>query len=170
MLTVACGRPLSFLIAREYCKIPVVHRLISYIDCIPVTRDGRDVGAIRAMLRRLQSNQEIVLFPEGGLSQAGRHRWRRPRGGAAWLALRSQAPVYPALILGGPQTSRLLYSWLMPSQRPIRIVFGPPVDLKRFLGRPIDRRMVEEVSEFLMESIASLGRQTRRPASYPSVF
>jgi 1-acyl-sn-glycerol-3-phosphate acyltransferase len=169
LLTVACGQPLSFLIAREYCRIPVLHRLIEFVNCVPVTRDGRDAGAVRAMFRRLESDQEIALFPEGGLSQAGRQRQRRGKGGAAWLALRCQAPVYPALILGGPQTSRLLYSWLVPSRRAMRIVFGPPVDLTRFTGRPIDRRLIEEVTDFLMESIAALQRQARGPRCYLNV-
>jgi 1-acyl-sn-glycerol-3-phosphate acyltransferase len=170
LLTAACGRPLSFLIAREYCKIPVLYRVIKFVNCVPVTRDGRDVGAIRAMLRRLGANQEIGLFPEGGLSQAGRKRWRRAKGGAAYLALRNRAPVYPALILGGPQTNRLLRSWLLPSRTPVRIIFGPPVDLTRFYGRPIDRRLIEEVSDFLMASIASLRCQARQPRCYPTVF
>jgi 1-acyl-sn-glycerol-3-phosphate acyltransferase len=122
------------------------------------------------MLRRLEANQEIGLFPEGGLSQAGRHRWRRAKGGAALLALRSRAPVYPALILGGPQTNRLLYSWLVPSRKPMRIVFGPPVELAQFYGRPIDRRLIEEVTDFLMASIASLHGQARRPRCYLNVF
>jgi len=170
LLTVACGRPLSFLIAREYYRIPVLHRMIQYLNCVPVTRDGRDAGAFRATLRRLQANAEIVVFPEGGLSQAGRHRWRRAKGGAALLALRSRAPVYPALILGGPQTDRLLDSWLVPSRKPTRVVLGLPVELARFEGRPIDRRLIEEVTDFLMASIASLHRQAQRPRCYVSTF
>jgi 1-acyl-sn-glycerol-3-phosphate acyltransferase len=170
LLTAACGRPVSFLIAREYCKIPVLRRVISYLNCVPVTRDGRDAGAVRAMLRRLESDQEIVLFPEGGLSQAGRQRQCRGKGGAAWLALRCGAPVYPALILGGPQTNRLLYSWLVPSRTAMRVVFGPPVDLTRFAGRPIDRHLIEEVTDLLMESIAALNREARRPRCYLNIL
>jgi len=134
-----------------------------------VARDGRDAGAVRAALRRLESKQAITLFPEGGLSQAGRSRWRRARGGAAFLALRSQAPVYPALILGGPQTNRLLRAWLLPSRTPMRVIFGPPVDLMRYYDRPIDRRLIEEVTSVLMESIAALRRQARRPRCYLTV-
>jgi 1-acyl-sn-glycerol-3-phosphate acyltransferase len=144
--------------------------VIESLNCVPVTRNGRDVGAFRATLRRLASNQEIVLFPEGGLSQAGRQRWRRARGGAALLALRSRAPVYPALILGGPQTDRLLHSWLLPSRRPTRVVLGTAVDLTRFEGRRIDRRLIEEVTDFLMKSIVSLRGQARRPRYYPNVL
>jgi 1-acyl-sn-glycerol-3-phosphate acyltransferase len=169
LLTVACGQPLSFLIAREYVTIPVLHRVIRFLQCVPVTRNGRDPGALRAVLRRLAAHQEIALFPEGGLSQAGRHRWCRAKAGAAFLALHSRAPVYPALILGGPQTNQLLRSWLLPSRKPTRVIFGPPVDLTRFYDRPIDRGLIEEVTECLMGAIAALRPQAQGPRCYPTV-
>jgi 1-acyl-sn-glycerol-3-phosphate acyltransferase len=154
-LTAGYPRPLSFLMADEYSRIPVLRQVFHYLACVPVSRNGRDAVAVRVALRRLADNRVVCIFPEGGLSNAGRTRLRRGKAGAALLALRSRAPVIPALIRGGPQTSQVLRAWVTPSR--VRLVFGPPVDLSAYYGRPIDRRLLEEVTRVLMERIEALG-------------
>src|SRR5262249_49658507 len=82
---------------------------------------------------------------------------RRPaKAGAALIALRSRAPVYPVAIRGGPQTIHVLKSWLWPAPTPVRVTYGPPIDLSAYYGRPITRRLLEEVSRHIMQSIYEL--------------
>jgi 1-acyl-sn-glycerol-3-phosphate acyltransferase len=132
--------------------------------CVPVARDGRDIRAARLGLRRLQEGRVVVVFPEGTLSGAGMGRLRTPRCGAAFLALRGKVPVFPAFISGGPQHPDVGRGWLWPSKRRVRIVFGPALDLSAYHGRPINRALLEEVTQFLMEQIAALDpRRKRRP-------
>jgi 1-acyl-sn-glycerol-3-phosphate acyltransferase len=78
------------------------------------------------------------------------------KGGAALIALRSRAPVYPAYIAGGPRTRELLQSWLRPSQVAVRVVFGPAIDLSKYYDRPINRKLLEEVTIYLMDHIKAL--------------
>ena len=101
---VAHARVLSFLIAEEYCAFPYLGRLVHYMGCVPVRRDSCDVAAARAGLRRLSEGRVLCIFPEGGLSNAGRGNPHVGKAGVAWLALRSRATVVPALVTGGPQT------------------------------------------------------------------
>src|SRR5579885_3534844 len=101
ILQTCCPRPLCFLIAREYYHLPVARRFFGHFGMVPVARNGRDITALRVGLRRLAEGRVVCLFPEGGLSGAGTGRVRPGRGGAALLALRSGAPVYPAFIAGG---------------------------------------------------------------------
>ena len=131
------------------------------MGCVPVSRNGRDAVAARTAIRRLQEGRVICIFPEGGLSNAGRPRLRPGKAGAALIALRSQAPVFPALISGGPQTSSLKGAWLRPSR--VRVRFGRAIDLSVYQGRPLDRRLLEEVTRVLMGRIADL-QATARPA------
>ena len=87
-LTVGCApRILSFLIAEEYYAIPQLGRLVRYIGCVPVRRDGCDVAAARAGLRRLSEGRVLCIFPEGGLSNAGRGRPRIWRSGRCLAGL-----------------------------------------------------------------------------------
>jgi 1-acyl-sn-glycerol-3-phosphate acyltransferase len=158
-----CARPLSFILAKEYYNIPGLGWLFDYLGCVSVNRDGWDVTAVRQALRSLEQGRVLCLFPEGGLSNAGRNRLRRGKGGIAWLALRSRAPVFPALILGGPQTSALLPAWLWPLQR-ARVIFGPAVDLSAFRDRPIRRKLLEEATALCMQKMADL--RGRKPTCF----
>jgi 1-acyl-sn-glycerol-3-phosphate acyltransferase len=160
-LQAGCPRPLSFLIAREYYLVGGLRRLFEGIECVPVVRDGRDVGSVRTGLRRLRNGRIVCLFPEGGLSNYGRPTLRRAKCGVALLALRSQAPVYPAFVAGGPQCHEVPRAWLWPSR--VRVVFGPPVDLSDYYDRPITRRLLEEVTTLIMNRVEAL--RPRRPGA-----
>ena len=52
LLQAASRRLLGFMIAREYYESRWLHWICSYIGCIPVNRDGRDLAAIRAACGR----------------------------------------------------------------------------------------------------------------------
>jgi 1-acyl-sn-glycerol-3-phosphate acyltransferase len=157
-----CGvcRPLGFVVAREYYDdLPWARPLFDYIGCVPVCRNGRDVAGLRIALRRLSEGRAVCIFPEGGLRDAGGSRLRRSRAGAALLALRSRAPVYPAFIHGGPQHDNVLRAWLLPSRT--RVVYGPPVDLSAYYERTINRPLLEEVMNLLMRHVAALEPKKR---------
>jgi processive 1,2-diacylglycerol beta-glucosyltransferase len=165
-LAATSGRPLRFLHAGEYYDVPVLRRLFARAGCIPVARDGGDAGAVRRSLRLLQEGAALCIFPEGEISGVERRpigklgrNGRLARGGArcgaAYLALRSRAPVYPAYIDGGPQRHHLLNDWLVPSPG-VQVCYGPPIDLSRYFDRPIDQELLREVTDLFMQCIAEL--------------
>jgi 1-acyl-sn-glycerol-3-phosphate acyltransferase len=84
----------------------------------------------------------------------------RGKPGAALLALRSKAPVYPARITGGPSSRHWVGAWLWPS-RGVRVAFGPAVDLSPYYGRRITRQLLRGVTDLLMEKIEALGSPSR---------
>jgi 1-acyl-sn-glycerol-3-phosphate acyltransferase len=159
---VLAGSPriLSYLIAREFYAVPGVRAICDAAHCVPVVRNCRDPQAVRESLRRLKEGRVLCIFPEGGLSTAGR-RYRPGKQGAAYLALKSRVPVFPAYIAGGPQTSDVLPAWLRPS-RGVRVIYGPAIDLSAYFDRPLDRRLLHEVTTLLMRRIVSLRPQSRR--------
>jgi 1-acyl-sn-glycerol-3-phosphate acyltransferase len=153
-LACATWRPISFVIAREYVRLPVVGRFFVRHGYVPVQRNGHDVCGIRQCLRRLSEGRILCIFPEGGLSNAGRTQPARGKPGVALLALRSRAPVVPVRIAGGPQTADLAQAWMRPSRA--RITFGPVVDLSPYYNRPIKRKLLEEVTDLLMKRVDEL--------------
>ncbi len=154
LLSAGSPRMLSFVVAKEYYDIPFVGAILTFTFCVAARRDGRDAVTLRQALRRLSEGRVLCIFPEGGLSNAGRSRPRPGKAGAAYLALRSRAPVYPACIVNGPQTYRVLDAWLWPSRA--RVIFGPVVDLSAYYGRPINRKLLDEVMALLMKRVAEL--------------
>jgi 1-acyl-sn-glycerol-3-phosphate acyltransferase len=150
-------RPLSFLASQEHYEMSRATRFIlDTLRSVPVTRSGRDVGAARQALRRLDEGCVLCVFPEGNLSALARGRPGKPKLGLAYLALKRRVPVYPARIVGGPHTHRLLDSWVRPARVPVRVIYGPPVDLSAYHGRRLDRRLLAEVSHFLMCHLETL--------------
>jgi 1-acyl-sn-glycerol-3-phosphate acyltransferase len=158
-----CARRVSFLIAAEYFWGPVLRRFFGWLRAVAVTRNGRDVVAVRQSLRNLKEQGDIIcIFPEGGLSNAGAARMRHGKAGAALIALRSRVPVYPVSIRGGPQTSDVLRAWLLPSAPArVRVTYGPPLDLSAYYDRPIDRKLLDEVTSLMMQTIADLGSASK---------
>lgn len=156
-LTAGCGRRLSFLLAHEFYQAPLIPRVFEFIRCVPVRRTGRDARSVRESLRRLDDGCVLCIFPEGGLSNAGRKGRLVGKPGMAYIALKSRAPLYPALIRKGPQTSKVLDSWLKPS-RGVHVTYGPPIDLSRFYERPVNRKLVEEVNRYILQRIVDLDK------------
>jgi 1-acyl-sn-glycerol-3-phosphate acyltransferase len=158
----ACARrPMSFLIAEEYFKIPLANRLFRYMQSVPVARSGNDMTSVRTALRRLEDGRIVCIFPEGSLSGAGRGRMRTAKRGAAYLALRSGVPVYPAFIFGGPQHTHVPSAWLRPTRG--GVIIGRPLDLSAYRDKRIDRKTLEEVGALLVRAIVALDTHAGKP-------
>ncbi|MHB1560400.1 MAG: lysophospholipid acyltransferase family protein [Isosphaeraceae bacterium] len=127
LLQSSCRRLLGFMIAREYFESRWLKGICTYIGCIPVNRDGRDVAAIRAALRALGQGRVLPIFPEGRIVPASGRRLGEMRPGVAYIAIRAGVPVVPAYIVGTPETDEILHSLVMPSRA--RVVYGEPIDL-----------------------------------------
>jgi len=160
-------RVVNFLHAREYYDVFLLRRLFRKIGCIPVGRDGGDGAGLRRALRRLQEGGIVGIFPEGDISL--RQRGRPAKCGAAFLALHSRAPVFPAYIEGGPQRGNLIRDWLYPS-RGARVYVGPQIDLADYRDQPMDRLLMGKVTDLFMERIAALrpsGRDKQQAKGEP---
>jgi len=103
----------------------------------------------------LQEGASLCIFPEGDLSRDTDREAAAGKTGAAFLALNSRAPVYPAHIDGGPRSRRLLRDWLWPSHG-ARVVFGPPIDLSAYYGRPVTHQLLREVTAVIMRRLGEL--------------
>ncbi len=146
-------RVLSFLMAREYYEIPGLRWIAVTMRSIPVDRDGKDVGPVRAAYRRLQQGDLIGVFPEGRLNP-GRFLGRADTG-VAWLALKARVTVFPAYIHGSPKGKTMVEPFYTPSR--VRIVYGDPIDLSVYYGRPKTPEVLAEVTDLLMTRLSELG-------------
>jgi 1-acyl-sn-glycerol-3-phosphate acyltransferase len=148
---------MAFLVAVEHFNVhPVARWLLDYLQCVPVSRNGRDFISLRKALKRLASGRALCIFPEGNLSGVAKNRLLPPKLGIGFLALYTRIPVYPIYVAGGPRTEKLLYSWLFPSSRSVRVIYGDPVNLEKYYNKPITRQLVVEVTESLMHEVARL--------------
>jgi 1-acyl-sn-glycerol-3-phosphate acyltransferase len=155
LLQAASRRLLGFMIAREYYESRWLRGICSYIGCIPVNRDGRDLAAIRAALRALGEGRVLPIFPEGRIVPASGRRLGEIRPGSAYIAIRAGVPVVPAYIIGTPTTDEILESLATPSRA--RVVFGEPIDLSDIPpDRAGDKAVQAEVSARFQRALLAL--------------
>lgn len=150
ILAAATHRVLSFLIAHEYCGIPVMRAFFQHIGCVPVRRNQRDVGAIRGSLRALAGGATLCIFPEGGIGRG----LEDARLGVGYLSLRSRAPVIPARVSGTPATDSVYRSMVTRSRSRAR--FGPPLVPPETERRKPSREEIEAFTSTILRAVESL--------------
>ncbi len=124
---VASNRRLSFVLAKRELFHGTLGRFLGRIGQIPIDRSGVDKHAISRSLQVLQSRRVLIVFPEG-IRGAGEVRFAR--GGAAYLAMVTGAPVVPVALLGTRDPGQTTGE--VPHRRArIHVVYGEPLHLPR---------------------------------------
>lgn len=150
ILAATTRRVISYLVAQEYCRIPVVRWFFDWMRCVPVRRDRKDVGAVRRSLAELASGRLLCIFPEGGISRGFDH----PLLGMGYLSLKSGAPVIPACVSGTPASDSVWKALFMSSRA--RVSFGAVCRPPPELSRKIDRDHVIEWTRHLTRAVTDL--------------
>ncbi|MGQ0637570.1 MAG: lysophospholipid acyltransferase family protein [Planctomycetaceae bacterium] len=148
-------RPLEFLTAREYFRIRGLKFIFDATKAIPVARDGKDMAATRTALRRLREGRILGMFPEGRINTNPGPELLPADIGVAFLALHSQAPVYPVFIENAPRGTNMVNPFWHFTR--VRIRYGDSIDLSSWYGRKLTPELLQEVTDLLMRRLAELG-------------
>lgn len=118
------------------------------IGAIPIERTRVSRRSADRAAALLDEGWSMLIFPEGGRSPDG---WGQPfRGGAAYLALRCQAPVVPIHLEGSRHILRK--GKRLPTPATVKVNFGGPMrpaageDARRFAAR-IEQSVAELADE-----------------------
>jgi 1-acyl-sn-glycerol-3-phosphate acyltransferase len=134
LLVIASPRRIHFLAKDVIHKGPISTRFFVELGGYPLRRDGVDARAMHVALRILERGDVVGIYPEGT-------RNKTPQlltfmGGAAWLAVRTGAPIVPCGMVGtglwNDDASATVLSTIR--RRRVRIVFGPAIAVKRELS------------------------------------
>ena len=150
-------RVIGFLTAREYhLQSGPVGWVCRAMQSIPVERSGHDMAPLREALRRLQAGHLLGVFPEGRLNRNTPDEQLLPGGtGAAWLAMRSGAPVIPVFIRNAPRPASIVRAFLTRSRS--TLTYGNPIDLSCWSEKKPDHKELTEVTDLIMQQLAELG-------------
>ncbi|HUP99648.1 MAG TPA: lysophospholipid acyltransferase family protein [Aeromicrobium sp.] len=96
LLFLKSPRPAHSLVKREL-YVGKTGRMLKATAQIPVNRTGTDIGALRTAAEALLADQVVTIYPEG---RRGAGEYASIKGGVAWLALVTGAPVVPVSIFG----------------------------------------------------------------------
>jgi 1-acyl-sn-glycerol-3-phosphate acyltransferase len=154
------GRIVHFMAKIEMRGWPVIGWLATQSGVYFVRRGEGDRAAQRFSLEALADGLPIAVFPEGTRSRDG--RMRDFKDGAAYLALRSGAPVLPVGISGSqgmfPGRSRL------PHRTRVTIRIGEPISLSDGTSGRVDRDLLATATARLRAAVAELLPPEQRPA------
>jgi 1-acyl-sn-glycerol-3-phosphate acyltransferase len=114
-----------------------------------IRRGLGDREAIETAIQLAREGHVVAMFPEGTRREKGlvKKHEARPRSGAARIALEAGVPLVPAAVSGTDRLLRL---------GPLRIVYGPPIEMDDLRGSEDTRAASQEATDRLMTRIAEL--------------
>ena len=159
------GRMPRYLAKASLFNIPVIGALLRASGQIPVERAGttRTNDPLAAAKRIAEGGHAVVIYPEGSLTRDPELWPMRGKTGAVRTALEQGIPIIPAAHWGTqkvmPRYGGRLSFW--PPRKPIQILFGPPVDLSAFVGKPLDSATLGAATAVVMAAITKLCEELR---------
>jgi 1-acyl-sn-glycerol-3-phosphate acyltransferase len=131
--------------------------LMRHMGWIPIRRERVDRTAFEEAIRRVKAGQAVVIYPEGGRSEDGRLQPGKP--GVGIIVAATDCPVVPAYLGGTYDVLPPGAKWIR--LRPIRVIFGAPIDfsalLKEMDSESKKKELYQRISQEIMDRIAELG-------------
>ena len=125
----------------------------------PMDRSGQDADTLRWMLRMLEAEQTVGIFPEGTRSLGP---MKKAGHGVAYVALKSQATILPIGITG---TKNFNAIWRIPFPfRRFTVNIGQPFSLPTIEGN-VETPVLESLTDMIMQRVAAL-----LPEEYRGVY
>jgi 1-acyl-sn-glycerol-3-phosphate acyltransferase len=146
---VALTRRLTFAMVKREAFSGPIGRFLTHVGQISLNRREIDPQAIRRAIQVLRAGKVLGVFPEG---VRGSGEVASAKGGAAYLAMVSGAPIVPVAILGTREPGQSK-SQLPRSRGPIHVVYGEPFTVPRS-SWPRRKSVVAKWTEVVRERLA----------------
>jgi 1-acyl-sn-glycerol-3-phosphate acyltransferase len=115
-------------------------RLISFVNAIPIDREGGGIRGLKETLKRLKHGEMVLIFPEGTRSYDGELAPLKP--GFLTLARRGRVPLLPLALDG------TFEAWprkaLLPRPSVVRVCIGEPISPESVAAMS-DKQLLAEV-------------------------
>lgn len=142
-------REVHFMAKKELFRNRLFGRLIAHFNAHPINRNGFDKSAIETVSGILNSEQGVMIFPEGTRAKKG--QFLPPRPGIGMVAINNPAPVIPAYINGADN----LWGCFVGRAR-LGVIFGRPIYQEEMAGYKKDKQGYRQLAEDIMERIRGL--------------
>jgi 1-acyl-sn-glycerol-3-phosphate acyltransferase len=133
LMVVASPRPIRYMAKRELFEKPALARFFHLLGGFSVERSAFDLRAMEIALEIIRRGEVLGMYPEGTRTPGVLLPFLP---GAAWIALKTGAPLLPAALSG---TGAAMPTGAKFFKRvPIRIDFAPAVPVER-VDDPLER-------------------------------
>ena len=158
------GRMPRYLAKASVFRVPVIGWLLRKSGQIPVERTGSGKGgsALEAAKRVAEDGLAVVIYPEGTLTREPDLWPMRGKTGAVRIALQENLPVIPLAHWGTqeimPRYARRISFF---PRKNVHLLYGPPVDLDEFRGKPLEPELLIAATDRVMDAITVLLEELR---------
>lgn len=144
------NRQIYFLGKSEFTKNSKFVRLIfKWLGVISIDRGKPDLVAIRAVLKRLNQDKTVGIYPEGTRNYNSEDI-QKIKGGSAMFALKADAPIVPMILLNRPKIfKRNIY------------ITGDPVDFGELKDQKLTSDVLDRAEEILYNDMIKLQKTVR---------
>ncbi len=150
----------------ELFKFPPAAWFFTLMRVIPVRRGGYDHSVMKR-ITELAKKDVVVLYPEGTRSKDG--LLQKGRAAVGKIIYDSQATVVPTAVFNTRYCmnpgSRIPNFFL-----PLWVVYGKPLDLKRFFDKPYEKKVAKEIVAEVMSAIADIQKEYAHLDQPPKSF
>lgn len=158
------GRLPRFLAKNTLWNVPVLRRVLTGVDQIPVYRGTADAQqSLRDAHDALTRDKVILIYPDGTITKDPDGWPMTPKPGVARLALEHDVPVIPVARWG----TREIYDHYKKRFRPLprkQVTYriGEPIDLSAHREEEESPRVLREVTELTMTRVRELLGEIRQ--------
>lgn len=154
----ALPRRITYVGKAEYMDSWKTRVLFPAMGMIPIDRSGGDSAkaALDAAAGVLERGELFGIYPEGTRSRDG--KLHKGHTGAARLALRTRSPIVPVGLQGTIEVQPPDAKLPVPFSY-VRVRFGKPIDITRYLDRVDDHNVLRAITDELMYEIRELSGQ-----------
>jgi 1-acyl-sn-glycerol-3-phosphate acyltransferase len=152
------GRFPVYLAKDTLFTVKGLRRILRKTGQIPVYRERADAAlALRDAEKGLRSGECLIFYPEGTCTRDPELWPMTGKTGAARLALITGAPVIPVAHWGAQRLWPYGTKKFRPFPRKtMHVIAGPPVDLSKYEGKPLDAATLTAATTDIMRAIADL--------------
>ncbi len=142
-------REIHFAAKKELFKVPLVGRLVRYLNSVPVKRKGFEREALVRLGEVLEQGGGIIIFPEG--TRYLDDKLHHPKAGVGLMAIKYDVPIVPVYISGSAFIKRQLF------RRRLSITFGKPFLVTDLGDYPAGKDAYQMAANSVMRRIAEVG-------------
>jgi 1-acyl-sn-glycerol-3-phosphate acyltransferase len=144
-------RQIRFMAKKELFKIPGLNLLIKTMGAFPIDRSGADVGAIRHMMRLLESGESTGMFPQGTRHPKEDPRETSVKSGVGMIATHTEATVVPVFLYQKNFKHRIF--------RKTIVSIGKPIPFEEFEYEKGALGEYVRISKMVFDRICEIGEE-----------
>lgn len=148
-------RRLYFLAARELHRVSILRWFMRYNERIYLDREKLGVKYFREVVKILQQNKVVVIFPEGSRSING--KIQRGKLGFVKLGIVARVPIIPVGITGTFDVFPRDVPFPRLSRR-CKVRIGEQIFLNKYFGKKTSKIALQKIADDVMEKISNLSQ------------